>query len=313
MSQTVKKGPKIPGFTALSDQIFLSLVPAELHDVPDGHPDYVLIYGWGDGLPKHVAKYADGFKALFPHSRQILVLSPISKALFSDLEQRSESMTPIVKILFPDEESRTTKTPKILAHTMSNTGAINYGATVNAYRNMHGDAMPHALLSMDSTPGSTNLTTDNLKRWSKAMALGTAGWFPWPFVVTQFIWAVALCINHGVESLLGRESAGAWSRKAANNPSYLRRDVRKLYMYSKEDDLILWRDIVVHADASQKLGWACDVEAFQGSGHVGHMRKHPEQYWNAILTSWQKAIPPSSTEEKAAEQAAVANIAKEVV
>lgn len=287
---SLKKGPAIPGFTALSDQVFVRNPEASDEPAPDGHPDVVMVYGWGDGLPKHVAKYAEGFRVIYPRAKQILVLSPISKAMFNDLGQRSQLMMPVVKELFPEGPDAEGVPKTILAHTMSNTGAVNYAATANAFKELYKAPFPHQLLSMDSTPGSTTLSWSNLVRWSRAMALGTAGFFPWPFSVTQSIWAFFLLINGTYEGLIGRESAGGWSRRAANDDAYEAKGARKLYMYSKEDDLIGWEDIEEHVAETRKLGWQADVEVFEGSGHVGHMRMHGEQYWKAITESWKRAV-----------------------
>ena len=292
LSSSPAKAASIPGFVPLSDQIYVRESTDEEKASRDPtHPDVVVIYGWGDGLPRHVAKYADGFRELYPNTKQILVLSPIKKALFTDLTERSKLMQPIVTELFPEGPNGEGVPGKILAHTMSNTGAVNYAATLNKYRELYGAPMAHQLLVMDSTPGSTDLDFGNVVRWSRAMALGPARLFPWPFVVTQSIMAVFLLMYSAFEAVIaGRESAGAWSRKAANNPEYEVKDARKLYMYSKEDDLIGWEDIEAHAAETRQLGWDADVEVFQGSGHVGHMRMHGEQYWAAIAKSWQSAI-----------------------
>lgn len=285
-----KKGPAIAGFTALSDQILVR--EAGHHDgarPPATDPDTVLIYGWGDGLPRHVAKYADGYRELFPHARQVVVLSPIAKAMFSDLGQRTAHMAPVVRAAFPAGAGAEER--RVLVHTMSNTGAVNYAATLNAYREARGGAaLPHQLLVMDSTPGSTGMTPANVARWSRAMALGTAGWFPWPAAVTQAIWGLVLVLNGLYAWAIGRESAGAWSRRAANDAGYETRAARKLYLYSREDDLIAWQDVEAHAAEARGRGWAADTELFRGSGHVGHMRRFPGQYWGAIGRSWRSAV-----------------------
>ncbi|KAJ6437838.1 PaxU [Purpureocillium lavendulum] len=290
MAAAARKGPAIPGFTTLSDQV---LVRAPDASPPrEGDPTTVIIYGWGDGLPKHVAKYADGYRELFPTARQVVVLSPIARAMFSDLRQRAEHMDPVVKAVFGeggDPEER-----DVLIHTMSNTGAVNYAATLHTYREAHGSKtgeppMPHRLLIMDSTPGSTDMSASNVSRWSRAMAIGTAPWFPWPAAVTQAIWATFLCLNAVYAFIIGRESAGAWSRRAVNDEAYEARGARKLYLYSKEDDLISWEDIEAHVAETRERGWEADTELFEGSGHVGHMRRHPQQYWATIRASWERA------------------------
>lgn len=119
------------------------------------------------------------------------------------------------------------------------------------------------------------------------MALGTAAWFPWPFGMTQSIWAMFLCVNSFYAWTIGRESAGAWSVRAVNNEQFEVPDAKRLYMYSKEDDLIGWEDIETHVAESRELGRKADTEMFSGSGHVGHMRKFPMQYWGAIQRAWQ--------------------------
>ncbi|KAG6002627.1 hypothetical protein E4U21_002933 [Claviceps maximensis] len=294
------KIPKFPGFTAHSDQIFSrrgevlpdgqAIPPQHEHD-----PTTVLIYGWGDGLPKHVAKYVDGFRILFPYANQVVVLSPISKALFSDLRQRTDHMLPVLNLVFPstqslDSDDHDHHHARILVHTMSNTGAVNFAATLNAYNQTYSRPMPHQLLILDSTPGSTHLSRDNLSRWSRAMALSTAAWFPWPFVLTQMAWGVFLLLHTLVDGyLMGRQSAGAWSIWAVNQGHLESIDARRLYLYGREDDLIPWEDIEQHLAETRRLGWEVDAEVFEGSGHVGHMRLHPEQYWGTVGRSWEAA------------------------
>ncbi|KAJ6784063.1 hypothetical protein PWT90_00350 [Aphanocladium album] len=286
-----RKPPSIQGFDSLSDQVFVRNAEAATASDYSASPDIVAIYGWGDCLPQHITKYADGYRALFPCAKQIVVLSPIAKAMFTSREQRRGHMTPVVDYLFGRADAAqdagvAQSSSKILIHAMSNTGAINFAATLDAYLDRFKRAMPHTFFVMDSTPGGTNLTWANLKRWSRAMALGTAKWFPWPFVATQSIWAFFLLLNTLYLWLRRRQHAGAWSRIAANREEFATKTARRLYMYSKDDDLIGYQDIVDHASDSEKLGYAVDTKEFRGSGHVGHMRMHPEEYWAAIQQSW---------------------------
>ncbi|PNY24285.1 Uncharacterized protein TCAP_05779 [Tolypocladium capitatum] len=285
-----KKGPAIAGFTALSDQVLVREASLD-DDAKPGltDPDTVLIYGWGDGLPKHVAKYADGYRTLFPRAMQVVVLSPIAKAMFSDLRQRTTHMAPVLRAAFP-AAAASAKRRNILVHAMSNTGAVNYAATLNAYREAYDAALPHQLLVLDSTPGSTRMTLSNVARWSRAMALGTAGWFPWPRIVTRAIWILFLLLNGLYSWTRGRESAGAWSWRATNDTRFEARGARKLYLYSREDDLIASQDVELHAAEARERGWEADTEVFRGSGHVGHMRRFPGQYWGAIVRAWLRAV-----------------------
>ncbi|CAI4212004.1 unnamed protein product [Parascedosporium putredinis] len=268
LAEKENKKPYFPGFTALSDQIYVR--PGEEivdKDAPVHGPRVVILFGWGDCIPKHVAKYTDGFRELFPHAKQIVVFAPIMRAMRLDVEQRTKNMIPVVKEAFPEGIDAEVDEDQVLFHVMSNTGGINYSATLNAYKQIHGRALPHRLAVYDSTPGSVIFTWENLKRWSYAMAIGTAGWFPWPFGLTQGIWGAFLL------RILAEEE---FKTKAA----------RSLYLYSKEDDLILWEDIEGHIANYREAGYHGDAVMFEGSGHVGHMRQHPELYWKSIREAW---------------------------
>ncbi|KZL82554.1 paxu protein [Colletotrichum incanum] len=286
------RSDRFPGFTTVTDQIFVregeKLIEGT-HPAPD-HPRVVIVYAWGDAIPKHVAKYTDGFRKLFQHARQIVVLAPILKAMRQDLETRADNMKPIINLAYPGADSATTNPNEdaVLLHVMSNTGGINYAGTLYAYQQKYGRAMPHRLSIYDSTPGSVVLTIDNLKRWSLAMALGTANWFPWPFVMTQCIMGVFLLLNQAYEYLIGRESAPVFSVKAIGDPRYVSKGSRKLFLYSKEDPLIGWKDIEQNMAESKVKGYAYNAVIFEGSGHVGHMRMFPDKYWGAIADAWKE-------------------------
>ncbi|KAK8144083.1 hypothetical protein G3M48_006314 [Beauveria asiatica] len=300
-----RKSPSVQGFDSLSEQVFVRDGSSEAAATAGAQtgPDVVVIYGWGDCLPQHVAKYADGYRAMFPRAKQVVVLSPIAKAMFTSREQRRRHMTPVVNHLFGSLDAgrgagAAQSHDTILIHAMSNTGAINAAATLDVYFERFQCAMPHGLLVMDSTPGDTDFTWENLKRWSRAMALGTAKWFPWPFVGTQSLWAFFLLLNTLHLWLRRRQHAGAWSREATQGEMFATKGARRLFMYSKDDDLIGWKDIVTYAHDSERLGYAVDTEEFDGSGHVGHMRMHPDQYWAAIQQSWARTKTASLGSEK---------------
>lgn len=210
--------------------------------------------------------------------------------MWQSLEQRAEHMTHVVKSAFPSDISNTDEEGSVLVHIMSNTGAIFYAATLHAYRKAYNKPLPPRLVVLDSTPGSTDMTLEALPRFSRAMALGTAAWFPWPFVVTQCLWATFLVGNHFLQVITGRESAPVTSIKAFQNPDMQEKSAKRVYLYSKEDQIILWSDIEKHIAESREQGWQTDAVVFEGSGHVGHMRLHPEKYWNSIQAAWIEVV-----------------------
>lgn len=282
----VEKRQVFPGFTALTNQVFVREAETSgLEKPPAGHPRVIIIFSWGDAVPKHILKYSEGFSQLFPHAKQIAVLSPIFQAMRQDVDQRTKNMTPVLENAFPEG----TEDDDVLLHVMSNTGGINYAATLNAYKQKYGRPLPHRLTSYDSTPGGLDFTWENLGRWSYAMALGTAAWFPWPFMFTQCIWGVFLCANRAVDHFSRRETAPRFSLRAMLDRSYESKDASKLFLYSQEDKLISSVDIEENMAESRKNGFHVEGVMFKGSGHVGHMRMFPDEYWDAIEEAWKNS------------------------
>ncbi|KAH6670367.1 hypothetical protein F5X68DRAFT_159326 [Plectosphaerella plurivora] len=286
-----KKLPMIPGFKAVNDVILVS-EPSD-QPIPAIHPETILIYGWGDGIPKHVAKYAEGYRVLFPHSRQIVILGPIWKSLFAPLAERTSGMVPVVDALeeiHGKDYHKAAVKPRILVHTMSNTGASNYAVTLNAFRIRNEAPLPHALFTLDSTPGSPYMTRKTLHKWARAMTLGTAAWFPWPFFVTQIMWTIVLVATRIWGWFTGNDFAGVYALKTTDSHDYETKDAKRIYLYSEADEIISSEDIEKFSAIAREKGYHVRGEIFEGTGHVGHMRQHSEQYWSAIASAWAWAI-----------------------
>ncbi|KAI1103010.1 DUF829-domain-containing protein [Jackrogersella minutella] len=282
------RAPKVSGFTPISDRIFIRNEDSSLTETPEkttiDQPTTIIVFGWGDGLPKNVAKYADGYQKLFPKARILMVISSTFAASFESLEQRTRAMMPLVDAVFPSSPDAS---EKVILHAMSNTGGIFAAATLNAFQQRHGKdkTLPHHLCVSDSTPGSIVFSTE-VGRWSRAMALGTANWFPWPFIVTQKMWWTFLYAVYLLEKAIGREPSGIYSCRAFLDHGMATPRAPRLYMYSKSDDLIWWEDVEAQAGIAKSKGYTTILEMFDDSPHVGHMRMHPDKYWSAIERCW---------------------------
>ena len=279
-----------PGFTAISDRVYVQDGDQKAESSATDEPTSIVIFGWGDAKPNPVSKYADGFRELFPSARIIVVLSGTMQAAHQTTNSRIKTVMPVIDLIFPTPSGSGDGEERVLLHAMSNTGGVFAGATVAAYQRRHGaDKMfPHKLLVLDSTPGSVHFASQ-VGRWSRAMAVGTAKHFPWPFFITQAMWYVYLWANWAWEKLRGAETAGVWACRTLTDRSVTTLDSSRLYLYSKEDDIILWGDLEDKVAEAKALGYSADVEMFEGSPHVGHMKLHPEQYWSKILDCWKAA------------------------
>jgi hypothetical protein len=121
----VEGGPTFPGYTRIAHRIYLrnesQTKSAESRNKTTSiDPTTIVIYGWGDGRPKNVGKYADGYHALFPTARIFMVINPILDATTQVLGKRTQTMMPLVDALFPTKADHGPE--RIILHIMSNTG-----------------------------------------------------------------------------------------------------------------------------------------------------------------------------------------------
>ncbi|KAI1177336.1 hypothetical protein F4777DRAFT_542626 [Nemania sp. FL0916] len=294
------KASGFPGYTPISNRIFIRNERAD----PDSAtaqsktvtspPTTILVYGWGDASPKHVAKYSEGYHALFPTARIVVIINPILAATTHLLPQRTQSMRPLIDACFPNKDDGS---ERVIMHIMSNTGGIYAAATLNAYRERHGvDAtLPHHLCVSDSTPGSLNFTSE-VWRWSRAMAMGVPKWIPIPFKFSHALCAAFLAFVYYLAVAMGIEPSGSHAARIFTEHGFATPKALRLFCYSKEDDLIYWEDLEENAAIAQNKGYTTVLEEFKGSPHVGHMRMHPEQYWGTILRCWKDAMEMNEKE-----------------
>jgi hypothetical protein len=273
-----------PGFTQVSDQIYL-LNNVDTNDNPESaeEPTTVIIFGWGDGKPKNVAKYVDGYRGLYPHAKMVVVLATTFKAAYQPLLERTQGMMPVVEAVFPPNVAK--HDGRILIHAMSNAGGINLASTFNAYRERYGSVFPHQLVVFDSTPGGV-VFREQVGRWARAMAIGMAHQLRVPYLLSFSIWYIFLWLNKARETIQGLEHAGVFSRAAMNDKSFVAPTSSRLYLYSKADDIIGWQDIEKHTAEARNLGYKSDLKLFDGTPHVGHLMRYPGEYWRAIKSSW---------------------------
>ncbi|KAF6831221.1 paxu protein [Colletotrichum plurivorum] len=290
------KGPSFPGFTTLTDQVFVREgEPLSTGASPSpSHPRVVIVFGWGDAAPKHVVKYTDGYRLLYPHAKQIAVLSSIRRGMLEDVQQRAAGMRPVIEAAYPPEVRGRPDEDAVLVQTMSNMGGINFASTMEAYRKKYDGPMPQRLVVYDSTPGSPFMTWETLVRWSDATAMGLAAYVPLPYVVTKVIAGMLLAAVRGVQNVMGWEPAPIFSNRAMTDERYVPRSVRKLYYYGPDDRIIHFSEIEENIANVAKAGYKLETVVFEGSGHVGHMRLHPDKYWGGIASAWKEVAGPKA-------------------
>lgn len=208
-----------------------------------------------------------------------------------------------------DEDSNA-RHPRILIHVFSNGGSTILRHLYTLYTNTDTDGktpgggaggvgsrahhpLPPHITIFDSAPGRFQYTRSI---YAFTMAL------PRPPQISRLkFWllqcAVRLvCASYWVLRLvvLGRRNGSLDRTFAAHNDPGVNvggRELRRTYIYSREDRMVDFRDVEAHAAEARRrkdvVVGEVRVERFEGTAHVAHMRGDEERYWRVVKESWE--------------------------
>jgi hypothetical protein len=71
---------------------------------------------------------------------------------------------------------------------------------------------------------------------------------------------------------------------------YFTKKSKRLYFFSKADQLVPAAQVEEHAESARKEGFEARLEKFDDSPHVAHARTHPERYWGAVKNFWESVL-----------------------
>lgn len=294
-------------------------------------PSTILLFTWADAHPRHIIKYVEGYKTLYPCARMILVqatamatffkgdksavdvvqdmvatelFKPTNKTNISELAGLKANGNHKNGYIEPSQESIQTaiSTPpsqsRLLVHAFSNSGGINLSAACSAWRSLQQSItsteppkpFPLQALILDSTPGGISIIPE-FKRWTLGIAASFYSAFPsLPKFINLFLSSIFVIGFFGIPELLGYEIKPSRCRRVINDDRNIPVESKRLYIYSDADPLIAERDVEGHAKEAMERGYGgVELEKFQGSTHVGHMRKDPERYWSVVEGFWRRS------------------------
>ncbi|PHH82334.1 hypothetical protein CDD82_6308 [Ophiocordyceps australis] len=273
----------MPGFRALSDQVFVREAERTAVARKSTDAETVIIYGWGDAWPQHILKYAEGYRELFPAAKQVMVLTSTANAIRWRMRRCSDKMQAIVDTVFAEASP----SQRVLVHVMSGVGAVLFAATLQAHMWTKATLLPHQLVVFDSSPVKTDIVYKTF-RISRAIAISkykpSTTWYH----VLQNYYTVATLLHVIAERGLGAENIWDSGTRILNDPNLADSQARRLYLYSKQDTVILRRDVEQQIVEAASRGCKTDRVLFDGSDHVSHARLFPKQYWAAVLRAWQQ-------------------------
>jgi hypothetical protein len=269
--------PPLAGFrrTGTATYVYEPATTLSEEDEVSKTPDLILIPSWLNAAPKHIAKYTAFYKAFYPNARILLSTTSSADSISRTGWDNEQRIAPILYDLYSQPAEC-----KILMHIFSNGGAIDACLIARQYKAHTGMPLPLSAVVLDSTPGRLHYGRA-IAAYEVALPknpvlhlLGLIG-------LHLFLWAYYV-----VYALFRWDDVLTVMFRELNDKSLFPEDAPRLYIYSKEDNMILDEDVEDHAKEAEKKGWSCTLSKFEGTGHVAHMMSDPKRYWAAVKALW---------------------------
>jgi hypothetical protein len=261
-------------FVRLNQSIYLHQPSIAKTGTSQG-PDLILILGWMDASPRHIAKYTAGYEREYPSARILAITTSAVDAALRTTTANLNRVQPALDILYTLPADA-----KLLVHFFSNGGAFTNTLISKAYQEKRGRPLPASAQIFDSSVGRSSYAAT-----VRAFSVGLP-----KNIIAQVLGVFILRIMLGLYllgySLSGKEDVVEVARRSLNDKTLLDLDTPRLYVYSVADDMVAWQDVEEHAKDAKKLGYTVDMEKYQDSGHAAHMLVDQEKYWRAVQRLW---------------------------
>lgn len=176
------------------------------------------------------------------------------------------------------------KSTRILAHAFSNGGSLSLTGLARRHKETTGTPLSLPVLVLDSTPGALH--------WDKAVAALAAGLPKNPLVrlIAGLLIRAFLIVTMLADMVKGSKDSIMIMRAELNDTGLFEGDTKRLYFFSDSDQVILDKDVRVHAEEAREKSWDVTLEEFRGTAHVSHMMGDASRYWAAIKKAWESAV-----------------------
>lgn len=239
-----------------------------------------------DAREPHLAKYTAKYQALYPDSPILLVRAFVYHFVGSKFPGEIAPAVPVIRSIM-EEDGGDSSSPEMLVHIFSNGGSTTLKYLYDLYSETAGKSesskLPLHVTIFDSAPGRFN--------WSRSVTAFSMGATRSNLLVRTFVTAMAhllsafywiLTVPWGRAGFLDRTWL-AHNIKAKNQS-----EIGRTYIYSKEDELVDYKDVEEHAAQARQQGYKVTLEEFQGTAHVAHARADEARYWSIVRDTWDR-------------------------
>ena len=275
-------------------------------------PSIVVLFGWASAPLPATGRFARGYASLFPKSRILIVLSTPTILFFQTDQSAQESMKPLLKelsglktasnsvIISGPRDRIPTDIPSVILHAFSNGGLISLRALSLAWRTSLSSPLPHALLVLDSCPGSGCFNTEAF-RWAESATApfltgdSIASKVPGAkFLMNLAALAWVTTAVRAPEIITGRENLISAARRCVNDAQLLDPRGSVIYIYSTGDDAVRWQDVEASIEEMRNKNGDRSITTIklEKSNHVAHEKVYRELYWLEVKNAWEKSLSP---------------------
>ncbi|KAI2969100.1 hypothetical protein CBS147323_4078 [Aspergillus niger] len=260
--------PFIPDFRSIGQNIYF--YEPDLNDTPipqdaKTHPTLIILCTWfGGATPRRVAKYTSGYRQRYLRTPILLINTSFRDYAARSLHSIDANLTPakntITKIL------QSTPNATILLHVFSNGGCNTVTQLARAMKSPSSTSAIPAdfksalkLIIFDCCPGDSSF--DRLYA-AGAMALPTAQ--PGRAIGAAVLYSTAK-VAYALQGVGAMRSIDDY-RADLIDPEIFG-DARRLYLYSRIDDMIPWKDVEGHMIEASGRGYAVTGVGFEDGKH----------------------------------------------
>lgn len=282
-------------------------------------PALIILCTWlGGASPKRIQRYTQGYHALWPRSTILLIRTTAAEYACSGLRALRRRLGParreIRRILAAGQhpESAPAASPSrggvghrrgagtgMLLHMFS-TGGANVAtqlvASTNAALGMAGRRGPLALrqVVLDSCPGDLDVASTY-----RAAAHSVPAAHPLRPLLCALLYLVVAGLA-GLEAAGLRRHLGRTIWDHLNDPAVFSPDAGRLYLISRADAIVDFRDVLSHRAEALARGLRAEAVVFQRAGHCSLVLEDEAAYWGAVQSSWERneASPAEGEAEK---------------
>ncbi|KAI1341696.1 hypothetical protein F5Y15DRAFT_344968 [Xylariaceae sp. FL0016] len=253
-------------------------------------PKLIIMASWMDAQDVHIAKYLTQYQSIFPTSSVLLVKFNMRLAFSPSFA--GKAVQPAVWYMRSQIDAGTISAspakPEIFVHVFSNGGATTMHNIYLTFPRKFKQPFPFHTVVFDSCPGLLSFWTGY-----NAFIIGIRNRFM-HMVVAPFVMAfIAAIIGwYKLPQFISGKYFLEKNAKALNDDTLVKQACRA-YIFGKKDAMVDWRHIEAHARAAAEKGFNVQIERFDQSPHVSHMRMDSGRYWKIVNDTWDKGLQES--------------------